>query len=736
MMKATGLKHLLRSIRKSGVSFLAVAVIAGVSIAIFQGFQSSAHAILRRADAYFVENRLESLEISCANGITDEDIEAISAWDGVRSAEGGYTDAAQLELDGERVLVQVRSLLESMNDAVIVEGELPTAADEAAIEELLASEKGISVGDTITLQNDGCLLGTQFTVTGIINLPVYCCSGLEDTRGSGDAGLGSNEYFIAFDKSAFDSDNYSGTSARLEANAPAGKSTSAERSWTASATGSSPPPSATVSASKAKATSLRSSSSTALPKAKALECDTMKKLLSILLAAALVCSLSAAALADFGSEAGSIAASGFVELDGALYVADSYAGAVWRVYGSSLKLVAGGSGSGYADGDAGDAVFSEPWALAPYRDGLLISDSGNGALRYLDLNAGKVYTALDGLELPTGLASDGVKVYVADTGADTIWTLDENGGAAKLITAGLSEPTGLCWQDGVLYIADTGSHRILAYKDGRLSTVAGAALPGDAAIDGGFLDGAADEAQFASPQGIAISEDGRIYVADTGNGAVRLIEDGYVTTLAENEGGGSALVSPRGLAIVSGALYVGDVFSRSVLRLDADAVGSAFDDVDADAWYAGAVRFVAANSLFDGTAAGLFSPDADMTRAMVMTVLARLDGADTSGTPWYAAGQSWAVENGVSDGSSLESAVTREQLAAMLYRYADGWASGTAELDGFEDAASISSWAAEAMAWAVGNGIIDGVSEGVLAPQDTATRAHVAAMLQRFVEAG
>ena len=210
MMKATGLKHLLRSIRKSGVSFLAVAVIAGVSIAIFQGFQSSAHAILRRADAYFVENRLESLEISCANGITDEDIEAISAWDGVRSAEGGYTDAAQLELDGERVLVQVRSLLESMNDAVIVEGELPTAADEAAIEELLASEKGISVGDTIALQNDGCLLGTQFTVTGIINLPVYCCSGLEDTRGSGDAGLGSNEYFIAFDKSAFDSDNYSG----------------------------------------------------------------------------------------------------------------------------------------------------------------------------------------------------------------------------------------------------------------------------------------------------------------------------------------------------------------------------------------------------------------------------------------------------------------------------------------------------------------------------------------------
>ena len=209
MMKATGLKHLLRSIRKSGVSFLAVAVIAGVSIAIFQGFQSSAHAILRRADQYFVENRLETLEISCANGITQEDIDAIAGWEGVRSVEGGYTDSALLYLGGERVLVQTRSLLETMNTPVIIEGELPTAANEAAIEERLATERGLKVGDAITLENDGCLLETQFTVTAIINLPVYVCAGLEDTRGTADAGLGSNEYFIAFNKCAFDTDNYS-----------------------------------------------------------------------------------------------------------------------------------------------------------------------------------------------------------------------------------------------------------------------------------------------------------------------------------------------------------------------------------------------------------------------------------------------------------------------------------------------------------------------------------------------
>lgn len=208
-MKGTGLKHLLRSIRKSGVSFLAVAVIAGVSIAIFQGFQSSAHAILRRADEYFVENRLESLEISCANGITQEDIDAIAGWDGVRSVEGGYTDSVLLHSGSERVLVQARSLLETMNTPVIVEGELPAEADEAAIEEQLATERGIKVGDTITLENDGCLLGTEFTVTGIVNLPVYVCTGLEDTRGTADAGLGSNEYFVALDKCAFDTENYS-----------------------------------------------------------------------------------------------------------------------------------------------------------------------------------------------------------------------------------------------------------------------------------------------------------------------------------------------------------------------------------------------------------------------------------------------------------------------------------------------------------------------------------------------
>lgn len=210
VMKVNRWKHLLRSIRKSGISFLAVAVIAAVSIAIFQGFQSSGDAILQRADRYFTENNLETLEIACANGITQENLDAIADWKGVQAVEGGYTDSVLLDTDSERILVQARSLLDTINLPLVLEGVLPTTSNEAAIEEILAEERGIQVGDTIHLEQDGCLRGETFTVTAIINQPNYCCASVEDSRGTGAAGLGSNEYYIALPREAFDADYYSG----------------------------------------------------------------------------------------------------------------------------------------------------------------------------------------------------------------------------------------------------------------------------------------------------------------------------------------------------------------------------------------------------------------------------------------------------------------------------------------------------------------------------------------------
>lgn len=209
VMKKTKRKHLLRTIKKTGVSFFAVAFIATTSIAMFLGLQSSSLAILKHADKYFVSNRLETLQIACANGITQEDIEAIAEWENVDAAEGGYSDTAMLDVDGEKILLQVNSLLENMNDPTVLEGTLPENSNEAAIEELLAKERGIEVGDEITIENDGNLVCDTFVVTAVINEPSYCCSIVKDARGKSSAGLGSNEYYVELPKEAFDSSYYS-----------------------------------------------------------------------------------------------------------------------------------------------------------------------------------------------------------------------------------------------------------------------------------------------------------------------------------------------------------------------------------------------------------------------------------------------------------------------------------------------------------------------------------------------
>lgn len=134
-----------------------------------------------------------------------------------------------------------------------------------------------------------------------------------------------------------------------------------------------------------------------------------------------------------------------------------------------------------------------------------------------------------------------------------------------------------------------------------------------------------------------------------------------------------------------------------------------------------------------GTGDNKFSPSASTTRGMLMTVLARYAGQDTSSsTPWYQAGMDWAKANGVSDGTKPTGNITREQLVTMLYRYA-GSPAADGKLDSFSDAASVSSYAVNAMQWAVANGIVNG-SNDKLNPQNNATRAEVAAILMRFCE--
>lgn len=176
-----------------------------------------------------------------------------------------------------------------------------------------------------------------------------------------------------------------------------------------------------------------------------------------------------------------------------------------------------------------------------------------------------------------------------------------------------------------------------------------------------------------------------------------------------------------------------------------------FTDVSTSDWFYSDVMFVYENGLFSGTDSRSFSPNASMTRAMLVTVLYRLEGepagtgsssfSDVCSGSYYEKAVAWAAANGIVTGTgstsfSPDAKVTREQLAAILYRYAQYKKQDTdagAKLDSFSDAGNVSGYASEALSWAVSEGLINGAS-GRLTPKGDATRAQVAAILHRFVE--
>ncbi|HIV20623.1 MAG TPA: S-layer homology domain-containing protein [Candidatus Scatomorpha stercorigallinarum] len=160
-----------------------------------------------------------------------------------------------------------------------------------------------------------------------------------------------------------------------------------------------------------------------------------------------------------------------------------------------------------------------------------------------------------------------------------------------------------------------------------------------------------------------------------------------------------------------------------------------FVDVSRADWFYDYVQYVAQNGLMEGTTRTAFEPNASMTRAMFWTVLARIDGETITGDAWKTLAQTWAVESGISDGTNADALITREQMVTMLYRYAGSPVAGGMAISEFTDGASVSGYATDAVTWALSEGILTGMGDGILAPQGTATRAQAAAMLMRFVEA-
>ena len=159
-----------------------------------------------------------------------------------------------------------------------------------------------------------------------------------------------------------------------------------------------------------------------------------------------------------------------------------------------------------------------------------------------------------------------------------------------------------------------------------------------------------------------------------------------------------------------------------------------FRDVRAIDWFYDDVMYAYDRGLINGTAYDKFSPKDSFTRGMLLTILARHDGVNTRGTPWYASGCDWAARNGISDGKNPEEAVSREEFALILYRYAQYRGSNLLSgnsLSSFTDASAVSDAALPAVQWAVSEAILRG-DNFYLHPQSGATRAEAAAMLHRF----
>ena len=498
-----------------------------------------------------------------------------------------------------------------------------------------------------------------------------------------------------------------------------------------------------------------------------------RKIAALVLAVALMLTVSAGALtpADFsGGALSGIAADGDT-----LLVTDAFNKVVWRVKGDTVTRAAGSIGllglngepiGKYQDGALEDARFLEPWAIAPFLDGYAVSDASANVVRYIDANgvrtaagSGKAGKA-DGVsnqvsfDRPTGLTVDANgTLYIADTGNGAIRKMDKQGRVTTLLS-GLNDPIGLCWADGALYVAETGRSRILRVVNGQATVLAGNSVLLDGTeYEGGYVDGPVEKARFDHPQGVAVGSDGTVYISDTGNGAVRRLANGRVTTMASSDQTPEAPVRPRGILLQNVTLVVTDLFAQNLLILDTAPVS--YQDVPAGMWCADAVRSATERGLTGGTGGGYFSPNAPVTRAMFVVMLSRLhhstDGStvingsatfsDVPADAWYTAAARWAADNGIVLGDNglfrPSSGITREALAPLLYRYAAAQGfdtSARADLSRFPDKGRVSAYAADAISWAVAQGILSGKADGTLAPQGTATRAQTVKMLVSFMD--
>ncbi|MCC8027676.1 MAG: hypothetical protein LIP16_20520 [Clostridium sp.] len=269
--------------------------------------------------------------------------------------------------------------------------------------------------------------------------------------------------------------------------------------------------------------------------------------------------------------------------EGEFLAVDGFNQVIWKITEDGRSIYGGRGGGadrygeprgGYRDGPLRDMRMNDPWDIVPYLEGYAVSDRGNHVVRYISSKGSMTAagTGKGGYEdnlaakavfgSPTGLAVDeGGVLYIADTDNDVVRSLSPSGKVDTYLR-GLSAPTGLCYHQGALYVADTGNNRIVKVVDGAVIWTAGTG-------EEGFRDGPVSQAAFSGPQRITAAEDGTIYVADTGNSAVRKILEDSVTTLpsAEADRPGLTLASPEGMLVSDGSLLVCDGFLKKIFAL-------------------------------------------------------------------------------------------------------------------------------------------------------------------------
>lgn len=428
--------------------------------------------------------------------------------------------------------------------------------------------------------------------------------------------------------------------------------------------------------------------------------------------------------------------------------ADSTNGSVCAIYDGKVVAASvdngAGIGSGYGGSNQG-VIFTMGGEISVLRTGGSAGIGGGvrGGCGEISIMGGDITVVSDedtyGAGIGSGYASQ--EGGTIDIGYGTVTVPDDGAGAGvgsgsegtcdEILIYGGSVTVGTGKATDSTYIQGAGiGSGCVSESEG---TTAITILDGKITATGGTAEGDIGGAGIGSggvgtPCAITITGG---TIAATGGVQADDIGNGYDTT------GSSFTTGENGHALITAETVLGG--SVTVVP---------FVDVQPDDWYIDVVKYALENGLMTGVSETEFAPDLATTRGMVASVLYRLEGgpeaedagfSDVSADAWYADAVNWAASVGVvagyGDAFGANDAITREQLAAILCNYAaykgEDVSSGAA-LDGYSDAASVSDWAGESVEWAVAEGLLSGVTNNELAPQGSATRAQVAAMLQRF----